>query len=40
LQRLVEMLAKRGYAQPDIAAVMHGNWLRLLYRAWGAQHAS
>jgi membrane dipeptidase len=35
LQRLPEILSKRGYRDEDIAAIMHGNWLRLLRRAWG-----
>ncbi|HMQ31580.1 MAG TPA: membrane dipeptidase [Chloroflexaceae bacterium] len=35
LQRLPELLARRGYAETDIAAIAHGNWLRLLRRAWG-----
>jgi membrane dipeptidase len=35
LQRLPELLARRGYANTDIAAIMHGNWLRLLRAAWG-----
>lgn len=30
LQRLAELLARRGYGDADIAAIMHGNWLRLL----------
>nr|PZN27399.1 MAG: peptidase M19 [Chloroflexota bacterium] len=34
LQRLPELLARRGYAEADIAAIMHGNWLRLLRAAW------
>jgi membrane dipeptidase len=34
LQRIAEILAARGYAAADIAAVMHGNWLALLRRAW------
>ena len=34
LQDLVPLLEGRGYAQSDIAAIMHGNWLRLLRRAW------
>lgn len=34
LQLLPELLARRGYAQPDIAAITHGNWLRLLREAW------
>ena len=28
------LLAARGYAEADIAAIMHGNWLRLLRRVW------
>ena len=35
LQKLVGMLAERGYNDADIAAVMHGNWLRLLRQSWG-----
>jgi membrane dipeptidase len=34
LQRLTELLSKRGYRDDDIAAIMHGNWLRLLRSAW------
>jgi membrane dipeptidase len=34
LQHLTEILAKRGYRDEDIAAIMHNNWLRLLRRAW------
>jgi len=34
LQKLAGLLAERGYQPPDIAAVMHGNWLRLLRAAW------
>jgi membrane dipeptidase len=34
LQHLTEILSKRGYRDEDIAAIMHGNWLRLLRRAW------
>jgi membrane dipeptidase len=33
LQRLTEILARRGYSQPDIAAIMHGNWIRKLTEA-------
>lgn len=36
LQRLPEMLAARGYCVDDIKNIMYGNWLRLLYRAWGS----
>jgi membrane dipeptidase len=28
LQRIPELLAKRGYGRADIEAIMHGNWLR------------
>lgn len=34
LQHLTEILSKRGYSDEHIAAVMHGNWLRLLHNAW------
>jgi membrane dipeptidase len=34
LQRLTEILSNRGYRNEDIASIMHGNWLRLLHRAW------
>jgi membrane dipeptidase len=35
LQKIAGLLADRGYAEPDIAVIMHGNWLRLLRRSWG-----
>lgn len=35
LQRLPDMLARRGYAADDVAAIMHGSWPRLLRQAWG-----
>jgi membrane dipeptidase len=34
LQQLGGLLAGRGYAEADIAAILHGNWLRLLRQAW------
>ena len=34
LQKLADLLADRGYNDDDIAAIMHGNWLRLLRQAW------
>jgi membrane dipeptidase len=34
LQKIPALLAKRGYAQPDIENIMHGNWLRFLRRVW------
>ena len=36
LQKLVRILAGRGYDQQDIANIMYGNWVRLLRQAWGA----
>ena len=36
LQKLPGLLAARGYGMDDIAAMMHGNWLRLLRRVWGS----
>jgi len=35
LQKLPAILAERGYTRKDIAAILHGNWLRLLRQAWG-----
>ncbi|HET9486042.1 MAG TPA: membrane dipeptidase [Chryseosolibacter sp.] len=34
LQRIPELLAKRGYSREDIDNVAHGNWLRFLKKAW------
>jgi membrane dipeptidase len=34
LQQLVGLLKDRGYGDDDIAAIMHGNWLRLLRASW------
>ncbi|QNE39050.1 peptidase M19 [Hymenobacter sp. NBH84] len=34
LQRLPNLLAKRGYSDQDIENVLHGNWLRFLRWAW------
>ncbi len=34
LQRLPEMLSKRGYSDDDIEGIMHGNWIRFLRKAW------
>jgi membrane dipeptidase len=34
LQKIPEMLAKRGYSPDDIENIMHGNWLRFLRKAW------
>jgi len=35
LQHLQEILTRRGYSAGEIAAILHGNWLQLLRRAWG-----
>lgn len=34
LQKIPALLDARGYSNDDIAAIMHGNWLRLLHEAW------
>ena len=34
LQKLVGLLADRGYGDDDIRAIMYGNWLRLLRQSW------
>jgi membrane dipeptidase len=34
LQQVAIQLAERGYAQPDIEAIMYGNWHRFLAEAW------
>ena len=35
LQKIAVLLEGRGYSKDDVAAVMHGNWTRLLREAWG-----
>lgn len=35
LQHLPGKLSARGYTKDDITNIMNGNWLRLLYAAWG-----
>ena len=34
LQKIPGLLEARGYSDEDIAAIMHGNWLRFLHKAW------
>lgn len=34
LQKIPDLLKKRGYTEADIENVMHGNWLRFLRKAW------
>jgi membrane dipeptidase len=38
LQTIPAKLSARGYAQSDIDAIMHGNWVRLIKRVWGLPH--
>lgn len=37
LQRIPDLLERRGYRDADIEAIMHGNWLRLLERVWSGK---
>lgn len=34
LQKVPNLLLKRGYSESDIEGMMHGNWLRFLRNAW------
>lgn len=34
LQGLVPILQRRGYAETDVAQIMHGNWIRFLREHW------
>jgi membrane dipeptidase len=34
LQRLPELLRRRGYAEADVTAILHGNWVRFFRTAW------
>ncbi|MBJ6143032.1 dipeptidase [Hymenobacter sp. BT559] len=36
LQKIPDLLAKRGYSTQDIEGMMHGNWLRFLRNTWPA----
>jgi len=36
LPRVGALLTARGYGAEDVAAVLQGNWVRLLRRAWDA----
>jgi membrane dipeptidase len=40
LQRLPDLLRKRGYGNPAIEGIMHGNWLRFFRRAWQRETSS
>jgi membrane dipeptidase len=35
LQKIPDLLRQRGYSEEEIAAICHGNWLRLLRSTWG-----
>ncbi len=37
LPRVGALLAARGYGAEDVAAILHGNWVRLLRRAWSTK---
>src|SRR5262249_15208681 len=39
LPRLVDTLREHGFGEDDVAAVTHGNWLRVLDRTWAAWRA-
>jgi membrane dipeptidase len=34
LQKLIPLLEKKGFSKNDITNMMHGNWVRLLKKAW------
>jgi membrane dipeptidase len=36
LPRLLDALRESGYGEDDLAALAHGNWLRVLAATWGA----
>ena len=36
LQSFVHVLSNRGYAHDDVAAILHGNWIDMLRKVWGA----
>jgi membrane dipeptidase len=38
LQRLPELLRKRGYKEEAIEGIMHGNWVRFFQEAWNKEH--
>jgi membrane dipeptidase len=35
LQRLPDLLRRRGYSEADVIGILHGNWLRFFLDAWG-----
>ncbi len=40
LQKIPAILRKRGYADADVEAVMHGNWLRFFRASWEGRRIS
>jgi membrane dipeptidase len=40
LQKIPDLLRKRGYKERDIEAIMHGNWLRFFETAWSSRSTS
>ena len=36
LQKIPAILDERGYSAEDVAAIMHGNWIEILRRAWAS----
>jgi membrane dipeptidase len=35
LQKIPDLMRRRGYSEADIRAIMHGNWLRFFEEVWG-----
>jgi membrane dipeptidase len=35
LQKVANLLRKRGYSEADVEGIMHGNWVRFFQRVWG-----
>ena len=38
LQRIPDLLRKRGYKEVDVEGIMHANWLRFFREAWTEKH--
>jgi membrane dipeptidase len=36
LQKIPDILRRRGYSEPDIELIMHGNWKNHFQRVWSA----
>jgi membrane dipeptidase len=39
LQRVPEMLRRRGYREADVEGILYGNWVRFFREAWGGRKA-